>query len=57
MKELLIVMSITSFIMNCYGLIAKWNGINIFFIFLFKLFHFIGVIVPVIYWLKLLNII
>lgn len=56
MEKLILIMSIACFITSMFFVISKLTG-NILFTFLFKSIGFIGVIVPIIYWLKLLKII
>jgi hypothetical protein len=50
-------MSIICFIFSSYWMFAKLNGFNVFAWFMGKTTSLLGVILPVIYWLKLLNII
>lgn len=57
MEKLLLLMSICCFISNFCGLIANLTGINVFGVFILKTIFLFGVLFPVLYRLKLLNII
>ena len=56
MNTVLLVMSICSFIMGTFGMIAHLNG-NPFLIFSSKVISLFGVLTSVIYWLQLLGVI
>lgn len=57
MNTIILLMSIICFIFSSYWMFAKLNGFNVFAWFMGKTTSLLGVILPVIYWLKLLNII
>lgn len=57
MEKLILIMSICSFIANIFILIADANNSDFIFIVIFKAIGLFGTVLPIIYWLKLLNII
>jgi hypothetical protein len=58
MEKLFIIMSICSFIANLFWLVADITGTkSVFLILLVKTIALFGVLTPILYWLKLLNII
>ena len=57
MNNLLLIMSTCCFIPNLYGLIATWTGVGTFGVLFIKVIALFGTLCPILYWLKLLNII
>jgi hypothetical protein len=57
MNTLLLIMSICCFLSNLFFLVANITKTNIIMTFLIKIVGIVGVLTPVLYWFKLLNII
>lgn len=56
MNVVLLVMSICSFLLGMFGVLAKWTGKR-FVIFMAKIICLFALLTPIIYWLQLLNVI
>jgi hypothetical protein len=57
MEKLILIMSIVCFIGSSFFLVAKVTKTNLFLTFVFRLIGILGVVLPILYWLKLNSVI